>query len=87
VEKEAGRMIEKIIDKVLTTITDPLMLFALIMIGGLFYLLIQRDKALKEVFQSLKEHTTGLEACNKSICSILPLIEVLVYGKGGKKDV
>ncbi len=77
-------MLEKIIDRLLTTITDPFMLFALLVVAGLFYLLVQREKNMKEVFSAIKEQTSGLESCNKSICGLVPLVEILVYGKGGK---
>ncbi len=78
-------MVEKILDRLLLTITDPFMLFALLIIFGLFYLLIKRDESMKIIFAALKEHSEGLSECNKSICGLVPLIEVLVYGKGGKR--
>lgn len=77
-------MLEKIADKLLTTITDPFMLFALLVIGGLFYLLVKRDAAMKTIFSAMKEQTATQSACNSTLSSLLTLVEVLVYGKGGK---
>lgn len=77
-------MIEKLIEKLISTISDPLMLFSLVVICGLFYLLIQRDKSVRDLFLAMKEQSAGLATCNNSICGMLPLLEFLVYGKEGK---
>ena len=77
-------MLEKIIDRLLTTITDAFMLFALLVIVGLFYLLVQREKNMKDIFGAIQVQTSGLAKCNESICGVIPLIEILVYGRGGK---
>ena len=81
-------MVEKAIDlifKIIDKITEPFMMVSLIMIIGLFYLLILREKGNKALYLAMEEHSKGLSACNNSICGMLPLLEVLVYGKGGKK--
>jgi len=75
---------EKIIDKIVSTISEPFMLLALLVIIGLFHLLLQRDKSDKEFSQAMKEISTALGECNNSICGMIPLLEILVYGKGGK---
>jgi hypothetical protein len=78
-------MLEKILDKFLTTVTDPFMLFAMAVIVGLFYLLCKRDEAVKTIYSALKEQSDRMAEGNTTIASILALVEVLVYGKGGKR--
>ena len=78
-------MLEKIVERLLTVITDPFMLFALVVVIGEFYIIIKRDVSMKEIFSAIKEQSDGLSECNKSICGLVPLIEILVYGKGGKR--
>lgn len=76
---------ETVFLKILSVITDATMLFSLVMVGGLFYLLVQRDKAVGDLFIAIKEQSNSINECNASIGSLTTLIEVLVYGKGGKR--
>ncbi len=69
-------MVEKIVERFLTIVTEPFMVLALLVIVGLYRLLLV----------ALKDHADGLAACNNSICGMVPLLEVLVYGKGGKHE-
>ncbi len=78
-------MIEKMVDRILVVITDPFMLFSLLVIFGMFYLLLQRERNMKDLFIAIREQSAGIAECNKAINGMIPLIEVLVYGKGGKR--
>ncbi len=79
-------MIEKLLDKILSTVTDPTVLVCLLTIAILTILLFQREKGNRDVYALLRELSKGLAECNESICGMVPLLEVLVYGKGGKKN-
>jgi hypothetical protein len=82
-------MFEKIVDKILTTITEPLMLFSLCMIGGLFFIIwfILKNvvnKSLSDLFVGQKEQAMHLAEYNKIQAVTITLIEGMVYGKEGK---
>ena len=76
---------EKIAEKIITTITEPFMLLALMVIVGLYKLLLIEHKSHADIFAAIKDQTKGLSECNTTLSAALTLIEVVVYGKDGKK--
>jgi hypothetical protein len=76
-------MVDKIADKTLGTIIDPFMWFALLVIGllgGLLWYVLKNivNKSLVDLF-------TGQREYNATLATAITLLEMIVYGKGGKK--
>jgi len=73
------------INTVLKVITDPVMLYSLIIMGGLLYLLLKREQSLIKLYEALNKQAESINDCNVSLSSVIALVEMLVYGKGGKR--
>ena len=69
---------EGLFGKVLDRLTDPLQIILLVVIAGLFYLLLKKEKALEGmqacINGSIKEHTVVSTR-------LVTLVEGMVYGR------
>ena len=57
---------------------DPALVLAVLVIGGLFYLLLKNEKNIKELHACID---TNMSECNETITKLVTLVEVLVYGR------
>ena len=65
-------------------VKDPLLIVLSIVIFGLFYLLLAKEKGCKEMIASIAGCTAGLAAVNVTLGRLATFIEAMFYKGGGK---
>lgn len=70
---------------IIKVIDNPVMIFSLVCMGGLLYLLLKREQALIKLYEALNKQAENISDCNVSLGNVIALVEILVYGKGGKR--
>ena len=63
---------------IIKDLKDPFLTMAFVVLVGLFYLLLQKEKNIKELHECID---TNMSECNKTIAKLVTLVEVLVYGR------
>ena len=70
-------MIE-LLTAIVQVVKDPLLIFVFLTLVGLFYLLLKKEKNIKDLHECID---TNMSEVNKTITKLVTLVEVLVYGR------
>ena len=70
-------MIE-LLTAIVKDLKDPFLIMAFVVLVGLFYLLLKKEKNIKELHDCID---TNMSEVNKTITKLVTLVEVLVYGR------
>jgi hypothetical protein len=67
-----------LLSEIVKNLKDPLLIMVFVVLVGLFYLLLQKEKNIKELHACID---TNMSECNETIAKLVTLVEVLVYGR------